>query len=68
MPFHLSVWGLKIQFVLIALLFLTILRAKKKAKDPKKDGKDKAKEGEVVPIEEPVRDPVKEQELLLMQR
>ena len=44
-------------------------RAKvKKGKDGKKDGKDKGKEGEPMPAEEPVRDPVKEQEMHLMQR
>ena len=55
---------------MLRLIYLFVLfRSKaKKGKDAKKDGKDKAKEMEPAQMEEPVRDPIKEAELLLMQR
>jgi hypothetical protein len=48
---------------------VSLVRKGKKGKDGKEKGKgDKNKEGEVAPVEELPRDPIKEAELLLMQR
>lgn len=55
--------------LLMSSQFVACYRKGKKGKDGKEKGKgEKGKEGEVAPAEEIPRDPVKEAELLLMQR